>query len=52
MNSTAELGAEMLVWLQVYHATDKKVWGVGAEVNDFAEKQVKRLLDAAKAQGI
>lgn len=52
MASTAEMGSEMYVWLQVYHATDKKLWGLGSEVNDFAEKQIRRLLDAAKAQGV
>ena len=52
MNSTAEIVAEMLVWLQVYHAEDKKMWGLGKEVQTFAEKQVRRLLDLASAQGV
>jgi len=51
MNSTAEIGAEMLVWLQVYHAEDKKMWGLGTEVRNYAEKQIRRLLDLAQAQG-
>ena len=52
MNNTAEVGAEMLVWLQIAKQTDKKITGVGAEVHDFAVKQVQRLLDLAKAQGV
>jgi hypothetical protein len=52
MESTAELGAELLVWIQIYDRTHNKLTGLGKEVNDLAEKQVRRLLDLAQASGV
>ena len=52
MANSAEIAAEMLVWLQIAEHTEKKLVGVGAETHDFAVKQVQRLLEAAKAQGV
>jgi hypothetical protein len=47
--NTAEIGAEMLVWLQIHKATEKKLIGVGKEVNEYAEARIKDLLAQAKA---
>lgn len=52
MRPSGEVGAEMFVWLQVYHATDKKVWGLGKKINDFAAKQLERLLTEAEGQSV
>ena len=52
MRPTAEIGSEMFVWLQVYHATDKKVWGLGKKINDFAGKQLERLLAEGQGQSV
>ena len=42
----------MLVWLQVYDATKKKIAGKGKQINDYAGKQLERLLAEGEAQGV
>lgn len=51
MPTLAEIGAEMVVWLQVNQATKKKVVGIGKDINEFSQKRLKDLLDAARFQG-
>ena len=46
----AEIGAEMLVWIQIANIEKNKVTGLGSEVRSFAEKRVKELLEAARFQ--
>ena len=48
--TTAEVGAEMLVWIQIAKLEEKKISGLGREVGDFAEQRIKELLEAAKLQ--
>jgi len=50
MATLAEIGAEMLVWIQIARETDKKITGLGKDVNDFADARVKDLLEAARFQ--